>query len=210
VERGVSVRVGPPNRASPMRAFVVVLGQRRTARAFQAVAARQRDAPALGPGAVARCKPDCPWRTTGSGTPVVAPPVQGCLPVWAAVATPPGARCIWRVGFNAASNGVAEAPGPSTSMAQLPLARVPLATSRERSRTHAWAKPCLAGRPAHSRPAPHVSRTIPDPRMGEALFGRNDLQRQDRSQCPESDREPTHGRSPVWRADPRRSYERSL
>jgi hypothetical protein len=113
-----------------------------------------------------------------------------------------------------------------------------LATFRERPRTHAWAKPCLAartytlmhhstrsesdherthgrspvwrGRPTHSCTARNVPRATTNPRMGEALFGRNDLQRQDRSQCPESDRGPTHGRSPVWRADPRCSYERNL
>jgi hypothetical protein len=31
--------------------------------------------------------------------------------------------------------------------------------------------PVWRGRPAHSRTAPHIPRTIPDPRMGEALFG---------------------------------------
>jgi hypothetical protein len=46
--------------------------------------------------------------------------------------------------------------------------------------------------------------------MGEALFGGNDLQRLWALLRPESDHGRTHGRSPVWRADPRRSYERSL
>jgi hypothetical protein len=68
----------------------------------------------------------------------------------------------------------------------------------------------LAARTTHSRTAPSLPRTIASARIGEALFGRNDLQRQDRSQCPENDPRPTHGRSPVWRADPRRSYERSV
>jgi hypothetical protein len=71
-------------------------------------------------------------------------------------------------------------------------------------------RPVWRGRPAHSRPAPHVPSTIPDPRMGEAQFGGKDLQRCTRFTRSESDRRPTHGRSPVWRADPRRSYERSV
>jgi hypothetical protein len=54
---------------------------------------------------------------------------------------------------------------------------------RRERRTHAWAKPIWPPGPTHSRTC---------------------------SQPPESDREPPHGRSPVWRADPRRSYERSL
>jgi hypothetical protein len=64
-------------------------------------------------------------------------------------------------------------------------------------------------------PAPHVPRTIADPRLAVSLFGRQDSQRQDpqpmlRSPRPENDRRPSHGRSPVWRADPRCSYERSV
>jgi hypothetical protein len=59
----------------------------------------------------------------------------------------------------------------------------PWQTFRDRSRPHAWAKPYVAAR----------TYTLTH-----------------RSQCRESDHEPTHGRSPVWRADPRRSYERSL
>jgi hypothetical protein len=45
-----------------------------------------------------------------------------------------------------------------------------LATCRERSRTHAWAKPCLAGPPG-ARTARNVPRCHPDSHMGEALFG---------------------------------------
>jgi hypothetical protein len=41
---------------------------------------------------------------------------------------------------------------------------------RERSRTHAWAKPCLAGPPG-ARTARNVPRCHPDSHMGEALFG---------------------------------------
>jgi hypothetical protein len=89
-------------------------------------------------------------------------------------------------------------------------AHAPLHTFRRRSRTHARRCPVWPRRPTHSCIARNVPRATTNPRMGEALFGRNDLQRQDRSQCPESDRGPTHGRSPVWRADPRCSYERNL
>jgi hypothetical protein len=78
-------------------------------------------------------------------------------------------------------------PGPSHSEAlsgrQDLHADAPLAVSRERSRRHAWAKPCLAA----------TTYTLPH-----------------RSQRPDSERERTHGRSPVWRADPRRSYERNV
>jgi hypothetical protein len=63
------------------------------------------------------------------------------------------------------------------------VADAPLHRFRRRSRTHPWAKPCLAG---------------------------DDLQPACRSARSESDCEPTHGRSPVWRADPRRSYERNF
>jgi hypothetical protein len=59
----------------------------------------------------------------------------------------------------------------------------PWQTFRDRSRLHAWAKPYVAAR----------TYTLTH-----------------RSTGSESDHEPTHGRSPVWRADPRRSYERSL
>jgi hypothetical protein len=58
-----------------------------------------------------------------------------------------------------------------------------LAVSRERSRPHAWAKPCLAA----------TTYTLTH-----------------RSTRSDGDRDRTHGRSPVWRADPRRSYERNL
>jgi hypothetical protein len=63
------------------------------------------------------------------------------------------------------------------------VADAPLHRFRRRSRTHPWAKPCLAG---------------------------DDLQPACRSARSESDCEPTHGRSPVWRADPRCSYERNF
>jgi hypothetical protein len=56
-------------------------------------------------------------------------------------------------------------------------------TFRERSRPHAWTKPCLIARTYNAC----------TPSTGS-----------------ESDHEPTHGRSPVWRADPRCSYERSV
>jgi hypothetical protein len=85
----------------------------------------------------------------------------------------------------------------------------PLATSRERSRTNAWEKPCLAPRTCTLTHRSYVPRTITTARMGEALFGREDYTPTHRSQPPESDHEPAHGRSPVWRADPRRSYERT-
>jgi hypothetical protein len=52
--------------------------------------------------------------------------------------------------------------------------------ARALSRTHCWAKPCSAAWTTHSRTH--------------------------RSQPPESDHDRTHGRSPLWRADPRRSY----
>jgi hypothetical protein len=48
--------------------------------------------------------------------------------------------------------------------------RAALATARERSRTHGRS-PVWRGRPTYSRTALHVPRTIPDPHMGEALFG---------------------------------------
>jgi hypothetical protein len=38
-------------------------------------------------------------------------------------------------------------PGPHNELRGRPTTRVPLHTPRQRSRTHAWAKPCLAGRP---------------------------------------------------------------
>jgi hypothetical protein len=59
---------------------------------------------------------------------------------------------------------------------------------RERSRRHVWAKPCLARTTYNAVPL-HTSRE----------FTRS-----------KNDRRPTHGRSPVWRADPRRSYERNV
>jgi hypothetical protein len=90
----------------------------------------------------------------------------------------------------------------------------------------------------NARAAPRVSRTIPNARMGEALFGRQELhtpalrhrfRRRSRTlawakpclaarsytlpHCAtgsDGDHRPTHGRSPVWRADPRRSYERNF
>jgi hypothetical protein len=51
------------------------------------------------------------------------------------------------------------------------VADAPLHRFRERSRTHAWAKPCLAGTTCNPRAVPHVPRAIANPRMGEALFG---------------------------------------
>jgi hypothetical protein len=47
----------------------------------------------------------------------------------------------------------------------------PLATSRERSRTNAWEKPCLAPRTCTLTHRSYVPRTITTARMGEALFG---------------------------------------
>jgi hypothetical protein len=84
-------------------------------------------------------------------------------------------------------------------------------TFRDRSQTHAWAKPCLAAR---SYTLPH--RSLPLDNDHERSHGRSPVQQprpthsRIRSQPPESDHERTHGRSPVWRAGPRRSYERCL
>jgi hypothetical protein len=89
--------------------------------------------------------------------------------------------------------------GEALSGSQDLHAHAPLHTFRERPRTHAWPKPCLAGTtytlmhrsqrsesddepthgrspvgrkgPTRSRTAPHVPRTTTKARMGEALFG---------------------------------------
>jgi hypothetical protein len=55
--------------------------------------------------------------------------------------------------------------------ARIPTALVPLATYRDATQTSMWAKPCLAGKTYNAVPASHVSRTIANARMGEALFG---------------------------------------
>jgi hypothetical protein len=64
--------------------------------------------------------------------------------------------------------------------------------------------------PTRSRTAHNVLRRNPGLHVGEALFGRLTLSACIRPVRSENDPRPTHGRSPVWRADPRRSYERSL
>jgi hypothetical protein len=58
--------------------------------------------------------------------------------------------------------------------------------------------------------ASHVPRATANPRMGEALLGATTYTLTYRSQRSENDHERTPGRSPVWRADPRCSYERNL
>jgi hypothetical protein len=59
----------------------------------------------------------------------------------------------------------------------------PAPTLGARPRTHTWAKPCLVAR----------TYTLTHHSTGS-----------------DGDPKPTHGRSPVWRADPRCSYERSV
>jgi hypothetical protein len=85
----------------------------------------------------------------------------------------------------------------------------PLATFRDRPRTHAWAKPCLAGPPG-APTAHNVSRRNRGLPVGEALFGGPTYNAVPASHVPRATPNSTHGRSPVWRADPRRSYERSV
>jgi hypothetical protein len=51
----------------------------------------------------------------------------------------------------------------------------PLATSRERPGTYAWPKPCLARGQQPQRTAHDVTRRHPDFHVGEALFGGTDL-----------------------------------
>jgi polyisoprenoid-binding protein YceI len=55
----------------------------------------------------------------------------------------------------------------------------------------------------HSQPP----ETIMNPRMGEPRLAARTHTLSHHSQPPESDHELRHGRSPVWRADPRHSYE---
>jgi hypothetical protein len=86
----------------------------------------------------------------------------------------------------------------------------PLATTRERSRTHVRAKPCWPRGPTRLHTAPHLPTATPNPRMGEALLAATTYTLTHCSTDSDGDPEPTHGRSPVWRADPRCSYERSL
>jgi hypothetical protein len=59
-------------------------------------------------------------------------------------------------------------------------------------------------------PTRNAPRAITNPRISEAVFGGPTHTLTHRSPRPESDHEPTHGRSPVWRADPRGSYARNL
>jgi hypothetical protein len=86
----------------------------------------------------------------------------------------------------------------------------PLRTFRERSRPHAWAKPCLIASTYNA--CTPSARSENDP---ERTHGRSPVWRRTYNACicssrSENDHEHTHGRSPVWRADPRCSYERSL
>jgi hypothetical protein len=65
---------------------------------------------------------------------------------------------------------------------QDPQRMYPLLAFRERSRTHTRAKPCLAATTYNARThnlciGSSRFETIPNARMGEALFGRDDLQR---------------------------------
>jgi hypothetical protein len=90
-----------------------------------------------------------------------------------------------------------------------PMKPVPLLTFSRTTTNARRAKPRLASR-TYNVCRSCIPRAITNTRMGEALFGGKDLQLTHRSQPPESDRGPSPGRSPVWRADPRCSYERSV
>jgi hypothetical protein len=82
-------------------------------------------------------------------------------------------------------------------------------TLRERSRTHAWAKP-VGPEVLHPHVPLATSESDCERTHGRSLLGATTYTLTYRSQRSENDHERTHGRSPVWRADPRRSYERSL
>jgi hypothetical protein len=178
--------VGPPNRASPMRAFVIALGRLR--------AVRERVGPRgqIGPS-------HCLWaRRSGSAftlTCNVDPPVWSASP-----GTTLGRICGVRTQTRAASG--ARGTTPPNEFAADPQGACLSARPEKRSRTHARAKPLFGGgRPTHSRTAPHVPRTIAGPRMGEALFlaGPPGV----RTAHNVSRRNPgLRGRSPVWRPDP--------
>jgi hypothetical protein len=91
------------------------------------------------------------------------------------------------------------------------LTHAPLATSRQRSRTHAWAKPCLAGTTYNAVPL-HTSREFTRSENDRRpTHGRSPVWRPGAthsrtcSQPPESDHEPSHGRSPDWPPGPTRS-----
>jgi hypothetical protein len=86
-----------------------------------------------------------------------------------------------------------------------PLANVPRATTNPR-----MGEALFGGKDLQRCSAPHVPRTIADPRMGQEPCLAATSYNVYRSARSESDHEGTLGRSPVWRADPRCSYERSL
>jgi hypothetical protein len=86
----------------------------------------------------------------------------------------------------------------------------PPATFRERSRPHAWAKPCLIARTYNACTPSARSENDPERTHGRSPVWRAGPTTPVALLRSESDCEPTYGRSPVWRADPRRSYERSI
>jgi hypothetical protein len=151
----------PPNRASPVRAFGIVLKT--------SGAVRQR----VGLGGQPLL---CPYmRSQRDETPPRLP--CGRSPVWRPDPQPPTAAR--RVPRTIATARMGEAVFGGNDL----HTHAPLATFRDRPRPHAWAKPCLAA----------TTYTLTH-----------------RSQRSETDHDRTHGRSPVWRADPRCSYERSV
>jgi hypothetical protein len=160
------------------------------------------------PGAVERC----------------GPPVQyglACLDGCRHASRRLAGLAVWRRRRGSASNVGARL----TERAQCPTHNAPRSRRSERRRKASqhsdqplWRhsdRPLWRPGPTTHVSAPRVSRTITNPHTGEALFGGNDLQRQDSQPMHRlfpfrNDPERTHGRSPVWRADPRCSYERSV
>jgi hypothetical protein len=115
----------------------------------------------------------------GQAQSVAADTQRACLSTRPRATTTHARRCpVWprrpthsRTARNVPRTSTNARLGEALSGSQDLHAHAPLHTFRERPRTHAWPKPCLAG----------TTYTL-----------------MHRSQRSESDDEPTHGRSPVW------------
>jgi hypothetical protein len=81
----------------------------------------------------------------------------------------------WQAGRAAARERRRTRAWPKTCLAVDLNRHSPLAMSRERPGTHAWPKPCLARGQQPQRTAHDVTRRHPDFHVGEALFGGTDL-----------------------------------
>jgi hypothetical protein len=150
----------------------------------------------------------CEVNARGLTRPMVGPPV------WTAVAMQPSLDASGCHSADAVSGngprGATRQTGSSPKCCGRHTTCLSLRTHRERRRTQARAKPCLAARTYNASVRSSRSENDHERTHGRSPVWRGRYTLTHRSTRSENDPRPSHGRSPVWRADLRCSYERNL